>query len=198
MIKIIRKFVGSVSSFMNKIYNKLSFIYYKVISGKNLMVNGKIKICGTKGKIVIGNDVVINSSKYAIPIGYTCRTVFWILGDGKIIIGDNSGMSNVALCSQTSISIGNNVMLGGGVKIYDTDFHSIDYIERRNINTDKGRKSKAIIIEDDVFIGAGSMILKGSHIGARSIIGAGSVVSGIIPAGEIWGGNPVKFIRKIE
>lgn len=198
LIKTIRKAVGSVGSFINVVYNKLHFIYYKVMIGKSLKVNGRIKISGTKGKIVIGNNVVINSSEYAIPIGYTCKTIFWILGDGKIIIGDNTGMSNVALCSQSSISIGNGVLLGGGVKIYDTDFHSINYIERRNINTDKGRKSKPIIIEDDAFIGAGSMILKGSIIGARSIIGANSVVSGTVPADEIWAGNPAKFIRKIE
>lgn len=42
------------------------------------------------------------------------------------------------------------------------------------------------------------MILKGSIIGARSIIGANSVVSGTVPADEIWAGNPAKFIRKIE
>ena len=46
--------------------------------GKSLKVNGRIKISGTKGKIVIGNNVVINSSEYAIPIGYTCKTIFWI------------------------------------------------------------------------------------------------------------------------
>ena len=45
---------------------------------------------------------------------YPCKTIFWILGDGKIIIGDNTGMSNVALCSQSSISIGNRFMLTDG------------------------------------------------------------------------------------
>lgn len=198
MIRAIRKFIGNIGSLLNRLYNKLSFIYYKTKTGKNLKVNGRIKICGTKGRISIGDNAVINSSEYAIPIGYNCKSVFWILGDGKITIGSNTGMSNVALCSQSSISIGNNVMLGGGVKIYDTDFHSINYIERRNINTDKGRTSKPIVIEDDAFIGAGSVVLKGSHIGARSIIGAGSVVSGSIPADEIWAGNPAKFIRNIE
>ena len=59
-------------------------------------------------------------------------------------------------------------------------------------------KTKNIRIDDNVFIGGHSIILKGSSIGKNSIIGAGSVVSGEIPANEIWGGNPAKFIRSIS
>lgn len=116
MIRAIRKFIGNIGSLLNRLYNKLSFMYYKTKTGKNLKVNGRIKICGTKGRISIGDNAVINSSEYAIPIGYNCKSVFWILGDGKITIGSNTGMSNVALCSQSSISIGNNVMLGEALK----------------------------------------------------------------------------------
>ena len=102
------------------------------------------------------------------------------------------------MCSQSSIYIGKHVMLGGGVKIYDTDFHSVNYLERRDIENDNNRTTKPVVIEEDAFIGAGSIILKGSYIGARSVIGAGSVVSGKIPSGEVWAGNPARFIRKIE
>lgn len=59
------------------------------------------------------------------------------------------------------------------------------------------RASAPVIIEDNAFIGARSIILKGVTIGANSIIGAGSVVTKSIPANEIWAGNPAKFIRKI-
>ena len=54
-----------------------------------------------------------------------------------------------------------------------------------------------IVIEDDVWIGAHSLILKGVHIGARSIIAAGSVVTSDIPSDSIAGGNPAKVIRKL-
>lgn len=93
------------------------------------------------------------------------------------------------------IWIGKNVKVGGGTRIFDTDFHPLDYMDRRN--TVHGTKTAPVIIEDDVFIGTNCIIGKGVTIGARSIIAAGSVVVKSIPSDEIWGGNPAKFIRKI-
>jgi acetyltransferase-like isoleucine patch superfamily enzyme len=55
-----------------------------------------------------------------------------------------------------------------------------------------------VIIEDDVFIGARSVICKGVTIGARSIIAAGSVVVKDIPADCIAGGNPCKVIKYLN
>ena len=71
-------------------------------------------------------------------------------------------------------------------------------MNRRNKHSDAlDIKTGPIIIEDDVFIGAHTTILKGVTIGNKSIIGAGSVVSRSIPPGEIWAGNPIKRIREI-
>ena len=80
----------------------------------------------------------------------------------------------------------------------DTNFHSIDWQERRResemvTNT----KTSPVIIGDDVFIGARTIINKGITIGNRSIVAAGSVVVKNIPADEVWGGNPAKFIKKL-
>ena len=55
-----------------------------------------------------------------------------------------------------------------------------------------------IVIGNDVFVGANSIILKGVTIGDRAIIGAGSIVTKDIPKDEVWAGNPAKFIRKIK
>ncbi|MEI3417887.1 MAG: DapH/DapD/GlmU-related protein [Blautia sp.] len=55
-----------------------------------------------------------------------------------------------------------------------------------------------VVIKNGVFIGANSIILKGVTIGEKAIIGAGSVVTRSIPDGEIWAGNPARFIRKIK
>ena len=53
------------------------------------------------------------------------------------------------------------------------------------------------MIEDDVFIGANCIVLKGVTVGARSIIAAGSVVTKSIPADCLAGGNPAKVIRSL-
>ena len=101
-----------------------------------------------------------------------------------------------------SIIIENNVLIGGSCKFYDTDFHSLDFDQRIRPylygEEDQKVRSKPIIIEDGVWIGGHCIILKGVTIGKRSIIGAGSVVSKNVPGNEIWGGNPARFIKKIE
>ncbi len=65
-------------------------------------------------------------------------------------------------------------MIGSGVKIWDTDFHSVNF-DNRITNTDI--VSKPILIKKGAFIGACSIILKGVTIGERAVIGAGSVAT---------------------
>ena len=113
----------------------------------------------------------------------------------KIIIGDDSGISNCAIFATEGVTIGKQVMIGAGVKIYDTDFHPVEFKERME---NKPARKAAVTIADGAFIGAHSIILKGATIGKKSVIGAGSVVTGCVPDDEIWAGNPAKFIRKIE
>ena len=77
----------------------------------------------------------------------------------------------------------------------DNDVHQIDYAERR---TDNGIvHSSPVVIEDDAWLGANVIVLIGVTIGARSIIGAGSVVTKSIPADCIAAGNPCKIIKRI-
>ncbi|HIQ73368.1 MAG TPA: hypothetical protein IAA51_03010 [Candidatus Cottocaccamicrobium excrementipullorum] len=66
------------------------------------------------------------------------------------------------------------------------------------LRDDSQTRCKEIRIEDKAFIGAGSIILKGTHIEDGAIIGAGSVVCGHIPKNEIWAGNPARYIRKVD
>ena len=151
-----------------------------------------------KGSLTIGNNIYINSDKISNPIGFTNPMSFWTLGGGKIYIGNNVGMSNASIVAYgANVLIEDNVLLGGGVKIYSSNFHSIAYrdrTERPEINV----IHKDVIIKKGAFIGAGSMILKGVTIGRYSIVGAGSVVSKSIPDNQIWIGNPARFIREIK
>ena len=119
-----------------------------------------------------------------------------ILSGAELTIGNNVGMSSTRMWIRDSVTIGDNVKVGACVLITDTDAHPLDYLARRTSN--EGTKSAPIVIEDDVWVGAHSIILKGVTIGERSIIGAGSVVTKSIPADCVAAGNPCKIIRKIE
>lgn len=91
--------------------------------------------------------------------------------------------------------LGNNVLVGGGVQIFDNDFHPINYRERQEAEK---IKTNPVIVEDNVFIGANSIILKGVRIGKGSVIGAGSVVTKNVPANEVWAGNPARYVKTIK
>lgn len=165
--------------------------------GESVIFNGDFLYKGKAGKLNIGERTVVNSGEELVPVGFSGKTSFWIIDDGHISIGEDCGITNVAICSQKKVQIGNRVLIGSGCKIYDTDFHSMDYKKRRDITNNPGCKTATILIEDDVFLGAGVIVLKGTHIGARSVVGAGSVVTGNIPSGQIWAGNPARYIKDI-
>lgn len=165
--------------------------------GKNLQVDGKLIIRSPrKGAITLGDNVKINSRFRANLVGVTNPTVLHCTRQGRIVIGNNSGCSGAILSSRTSIQIGNNVKLGGNVRIYDHDYHAIDYLARRQPDTDDANcKTAPVVIGDDVFVGVNAIILKGVTIGARSVIGAGAVVSlKNIPPDSLVVGNPAKVL----
>ena len=94
-----------------------------------------------------------------------------------------------------SVIIGDNCLIGADVTFTDTDFHPITPNNRRFSRVNVG--VKPVVIEDNVFIGTKSIILKGVTIGENSIIGAGSVVVNSIPKNVIAAGNPCRVIRDI-
>lgn len=182
-------------------FNKMLFKLNNIEYGSNLRVRGIIYFFqhDNKSRMIIGNNVYINSSCKANPIGCGDKMYVQMVDNGQLIIGNNCGISNCAFTCAEKIELKDNVLLGAGCKIYDTDFHSLEYSERVKGNYPGAPiKTAPICIKEGVFVGAGSFILKGVTIGEHSVIGAGSVVTKNIPAGEIWAGNPVRFIRKVD
>lgn len=160
-------------------------------------INGVLKIAG-HGRIVIGAGTRMNSGPRANPIGGDTVLTLVCRQGGTIEIGPDCGLSNCAIVADERVTIGPEVMIGGGVKIYDTDFHNIDPALRREerAGTYHGT-ARPVEIGRNAFVGAHSIILKGVTIGENSVVGAGSVVSRDIPANEIWAGNPASFLRKV-
>lgn len=186
----------NVKKGINALQMKISFAKHNVSCGSNVVLNGAFKIVG-RGKLVLSEGCTINSGKRANPIGGDTRTLFSISPNATITIGEKCGISNAAFVSNCNITLEKGVFVGGGVKLYDTDFHSI-YYEERIQKPDPGIKSKQILIKEGAFIGAHSIVLKGVTVGRHSVIGAGSVVTKDIPDNEVWAGNPARFIRKLE
>ena len=172
---------------------------YGISLGKNVKTHCAVptlKISRNNAVVTICNNVIFNNyqnvawySKCLIEVGF----------NAQLVIGKNSGMSSGMIYCANKVTIGENVNIGGGTRIYDSNFHSLNWEDRRtHILDKKNTKTAPVIIDDDVFIGANCIIGKGVHIGARSIVAAGSVVVKDIPADEIWGGNPAKFIKTLE
>jgi acetyltransferase-like isoleucine patch superfamily enzyme len=148
-------------------------------------------------KVSIGHRFIMNNGLLNNKIGRQQPCFFIVTKTGELVIRDNVGISATAIVCWNKIEIGNNVLIGGGTVIYDTDFHSLNYQDRILYHKIDSIKTAPILIDDNVFIGAHSTILKGVTIGKNSIIGACSVVTKNIPENEVWAGNPAKFIRKL-
>ncbi|MGJ8648947.1 MAG: acyltransferase [Opitutaceae bacterium] len=166
-------------------------------AGVGFRVDGRLIIqCREPNVIEIGEGVTINSRFMSNLVGMTNPSVLCCYGDGKIVIGDHTGISGAILSSKSRIQVGDHVTVGGNVRIFDHDFHSLDPEHRRVAKLDRENcRTAPVTIGDDVFIGTNSIILKGVTIGARCIVGAGSVVSlKEIPADSIVAGNPARII----
>ncbi|MNS12251.1 2,3,4,5-tetrahydropyridine-2,6-dicarboxylate N-acetyltransferase [compost metagenome] len=185
-----------ILSHYNKIINHYTLKHNKVVYETLPTISGVLKI-RNQGKFEIKRNVKFNSSIESNFVGLFKPCTIAVMPTATLIIKDNCGFSGISIFCSEHITIHENVNCGGNVSIWDTDFHPLEYLSRRN-NELETIKKEPIIIEQDVFIGANSIILKGVTIGARSIIGAGSIVTKNVPADEIWGGNPAKFIRKTE
>ena len=164
--------------------------------GRNVLFYGRPLLRILPGaKITVGDNANFVSAPSANLVGLSKRMSIVTLQTARLDIGSNTGFSGVSIVCHESITIGDFCNFGGNVWIWDTDFHSLDWQIRRR--TSAGARTKPIVIGNDVFVGANSIILKGVAIGDRSVIGAGSVVSGSVPADEMWAGNPARFIRKL-
>jgi acetyltransferase-like isoleucine patch superfamily enzyme len=177
-------------------YSRLYFRAVGARVGKNFRCNGLAELeLSLDGSLTIGDGFHLQNGRRYNMIGRQQPCYFVIGKQATLTIGNNVGISGSAIVCHQHIEIGDNTRIGMNCVIYDTDFHDLDHRRRIAIPEDlSGVNRKPVIIAPNVFIGAHSTILKGVTIGESAIVGAGSVVTKNIPAGEIWGGNPARFI----
>ena len=188
-------------------------IYYQLLSGIRLnfynQIVGRIKFIkknwfmriitqSSNGKLILGNNFKCNNKIKSNSIGLIQPCIFNISTSGsKIIIGNNVGISGSSINATTTITIEDNVLIGSGCLISDTDSHPLLWEDRLYNNNDKTSKSP-ITIKKNAFIGARSIILKGVTIGEGAVVGAGSVVSKDVPPFCVVCGNPAKIVKTLN
>lgn len=150
-----------------------------------------------RGSIQIGDNVTFVSHAWWNRTGLSGPTTLTCSKMGSIRIGSDSGFSSIVIFSQNSVKIGRHAVFGGNVRIFDTNFHVLDPYERRSNDGLSRAKSAPVEIGDDVFVGTNAIILKGTRIGDRSIVAAGSVVFGLdVPPDSLVRGNPAVVVPR--
>lgn len=162
----------------------------------------------TISPVEISDTAVISPLAHLIPsvrgtrmvIGARTQVMEFVVlkcvgGVGDIVIGADCYLNaHCVLYSGNGIRIGNDVLLAPGTIIAPAN-HAMDRrdvpIRLQGFMPSRG----GVIIDDDVWVGANSVLIDGAHIGQGAVIAAGSVVTGIVPAYEIWGGVPARKLK---
>lgn len=189
------------------VLNRYLFKTKRVRIGRNFNVIGDVTI-DNRGDISIGDDFSMTSGCAMNPISSNLKGYFYCSKTGHIKIGNKVGMSSTRLWIEKGLVVGDGVNIGANALIIDSDCHQIDYRFRCNmvdlLNSTSCLGKNAVVQNSPIelgeycWIGAETIILKGVTIGARSVIGAGSVVTSDIPADCIAVGNPCKVISYLK
>ena len=192
--------IDSLSS-MRYIVKKIQYLVYSPFVWLFLRIKG-VKCIGRS--YWLGFPSVEKGSNSTITIGTGCRFVSRHTGnrlglchpcmittarDASLFIGKGCGFSGVSIWCFKHIHIGDNVRFGANVTIMDGDAHQ---------NDPRAGDNEAVVIKDNVWIGANTIVLKGVTIGKNSLIGAGSIVTKSIPDNVVAAGNPCKVIRELD
>lgn len=165
---------------------------YRCTVGKHITVDRQAPYIYGYGRIEIGDDVHIGNRNT------------WVVGlkvydDPVLRIGNHTTLGYMnAISVAQKVIIGNNCLLAGEIKIFDNNSHPVDPQNRKDrVVLDKADVAP-VIIEDDVWIGTNSLIMKGVTIGRGAVVAAGSVVTMTVPPYTVVGGNPARTIKVIE
>jgi carbonic anhydrase/acetyltransferase-like protein (isoleucine patch superfamily) len=173
--------------FTNKLYYEPLLRSRCASVGANLKCDGDIPLIVGSGTIIIGDNVFIGNKGawFVTPNLYE---------DVTLKIGSNTSINYRTVISvECMVSIGSNCLIAEETKIFDNNSHSIDFKNRRMTVNDAG----PIVIEDDVWIGMNSIILKNVTIGRGAVVAAGSVVTKNVAPMTLVGASPARLMKNI-
>lgn len=206
------KFLKSNSGFLILLSSIYSFPSRLRIAGssnnkivfKGAFLKTKIRVKGENNRVIINSEnritnclLHISGDNCSIEIGKHCilnNLELWIEDyGGSINIGYRTTIEggHIAATEGEKISIGEDCMFSKGIQIRNGDSHAILDLQS-NVRINMARE---VNIRNHVWLGADVKVLKGSIIGNNSIIGTGSIVSGIVEPNSIYVGSPAKKIK---
>jgi len=147
-----------------------------------------------------------------LKLGRNARVYTWtqfnVEPSGSLVIGDDCVLVGAVFMCADSVTIGCRVVISYNVTIADCDFHPHDPDERVRdavANAPFGNRdsrptivTRPVVIEEDVWIGIGAMVLKGVHIGRGARIAAGTIVTKNVAACACVSGNPAKIVAAAD
>lgn len=154
----------------------------KLTLGRNFSLQGRLILRGP-GQITLGDDVVVDA----------VTTLFTHSPQARISIGSQSYVNGARMGCFQRIEIGNEALLGD-CRIMDSDFHEI---HQRRMRVNSTGAVAPVRVGHNVWLGAGSAVLKGVEIGDHSVIAFGAIVTKNVPSGRIFGGNPARDLGAV-
>lgn len=178
--------------------------YPSIFWPKTITVLGALPVfkLGANSKVEIGQGVVFNSDWKRSNTSLSTVCHFALGTNGQLKIGDYTQLNGVNITAYQNVEIGSCCQIASGGLITDTDYHPVDpqvrllQVTKKDYDRNAVIK-KTVVIENNVWLGWGVVILKGTTIGANSVVGAMSLVKTNIPANVIAAGIPAMVKKDI-
>lgn len=191
------KWMAAAGAFTGTLRLRLKAALVGAKIGKGVKAYGPVSLLRWPGgSIEIGDNVsIISSWRRATACALAHPTRLRVFGAGAAIkIGSGVEISGASITARSkTIVIGPNTLIGPNCIIVDSDFHAPWPAETRSFNPGY-ENDAAVSIGANCWLGMSVMVLKGASIGEGAIIGAGSVVTGVIPSFSVAAGVPARVI----
>jgi acetyltransferase-like isoleucine patch superfamily enzyme len=152
---------------------KAAHVYPRVQWGEGVIVRGQLELLGP-GTVVIGDHCTFERGFARIAT---------LTPEATVVLGKSVYLNGPSIMASAGIRIGDHCVIGQSV-ITDSDFHGVRPDQRSQ------GAVRPVALGNNVWIGAGVLILKGVEVGDNAVIGANTVVRNSIPDGKIVIGNP--------
>ena len=148
------------------------------------------------GVVITGRLRLVDKTTLSVGAHSVIRQSMRVDGGGRVSIGEHTRINGDCwIGARTTVTIGDWCLISD-CAIFDNDFHNV--LPRERHLPPAPDVAAPVHIGDNVWIGTRALVMKGSVIGADSVVGAGAVTRGSVPAGVVVAGNPAVVVRRFD